>query len=135
MDYRLSYRAGGAENRIVNPSPEQIEDAIDVMIPVKNYYLILAEESCAKCGHGWASCVQMVIDTNDSPTHTFHIEFQESPLNELSQCDHSRENKKQYKFITANEDEVKRIFRMFALGVNPDISDWEDITEKIFNKK
>ena len=134
MTYSLIYRAGGAENRIHDPTPEEIEQAIDIMIPVLNYYLILQEDECEKCGHRFASFVQMLIGREDSPKHIYYIEFHESPLDELLQCNHSKENRKVYSHSTTNEDETKRIFRMFALGVNPLLDNWNDVTERVFKK-
>jgi len=109
---------------IENPSPEQIERALDDLIPIKYHFVILAsEEPVQNC-----SFVQTYI-IRGSASEIKHIKY----LIE-TRFDHENKRFKQYEYLTADTNELKKMFRMFALGIIPDITGWTDITEDILEE-
>ena len=128
MGYRMTVCIGESRN-IENPSPEDIDFTLDELRPMKNNFVILASdpriENC--------DCIQTLIERNTDPDGVFKDD--EIVYLVEVQFIYSKEFEKgkfnQYAFQTANVKQVKKMFRMFALGVVPDISSWKDITEEI----
>ena len=105
---------------IKNPSPEEIETAIDNLIPVIYRFVILkSEEPVQNC-----IFIQTLIVRNKAPElkYTVEVRFQyEDSFKQLQQ-------------YTTDVNELKKMFRMFALGIIPDTADWNDITEELIKQ-
>lgn len=125
MGYLLQICTPDNMLEIQDPSPEEIDKAVDDMLPVEPNYLILeTDEPVDNC-----EFVQTAIvwedDDLDIPELSFDFEVH------FSDGDPYR----QYGKLTNDPEFVKRTMRMFALGVNPEIDDsWKDITQNILNE-
>ena len=118
MDCKLKACAGwNAMREIVDPSPEAIEQAIDELIPVLHHFVILEhEEPINHCPF-----IQTLITHDPTPDMQYLIETRFEYENSF----------RQYKRYTNDASELKRLFRMFALGIVPDIDGWTDITAEL----
>jgi len=122
VSYTLLINKNNKHHEVHSPSPEEIEGVIDSLIPVPYHYLILFSND--KLNH----YIQTVATSDGSEKEIEYLveirfEYGKRP----------GENFDQYQYTTYNINILKRMFRMYALDVNPDISDWTDITEKIKN--
>lgn len=110
---------------IQDPSPEEIDKAVDDMLPVEPNFLILeTDEPVDSCKFVQTAIVWEDDDT-DIPELSFDVEVH------FSDGDPYR----QYGKLTDDPEFVKRTMRMFALGVNPKIDEsWTDITQNILNE-
>lgn len=105
-----------------NPSPEMIDQAIDELIPVKFHFVVLEyDEPVQNCLY-----VQTLIENDNTPEIQYLLE---------TRFVHDDDSFTHYQTFTTDEDELKRIFRMFALGVIPKTEGWKDITEDLLEKK
>ena len=120
MKYTLRYKRGAATNEQTehNPSPEIIDFVIGELLPGVDHYIVLSSDKPVKN----CDCVQTIIKGgDDKPVFEFLVEALLTTGDSFI-CHR----------IYINEiDEVKRLFRMFALGVIPDICDWDDVTEDV----
>lgn len=121
------YCYGNKEGRIYDPTPEEIERAIDELMPIENDFFVLDSiEPINNC-----RMVQTIIDNeknDDSPKLRYHVETQ---FTYCKEAPFAEGNFTQYKKYTTDVNEVKMLFRMFALGETPDVTGWEDITAEI----
>jgi hypothetical protein len=122
MGYRLSTLSGKGSgwNVIADPSPEEIERAIDELLPLKDFFVILTSEyklnefiQTRATDKGVETEIEYVIE--------IHFEYG-SKLGEVF---------KHYQKYTTDIVELKKMFRMFALGELPDITGWKDITAEM----
>jgi hypothetical protein len=115
--------------RIYDPTPEEIDRAIDALIPVEDYFVILdgGRNPVENCVY-----IQTVIKRDDTEKIVYHVElrfeYSKEPADQI--CEY-----KQLKKYFTDEKEVKKMFRMFALGVIPQVSGWTDITAEMEAKK
>ena len=126
MGYLLTICTPDNMLEIEDPSPEDIDKAVDDMLPVEPNYLILeTDEPIDNCEFVQTAIVWEDDDT-DIPELSFDFEVH------FSDGDPYR----QYGKLTNDPEFVKRTMRMFALGVNPEIDDsWKDITQNILNEQ
>jgi hypothetical protein len=120
MGYKLRYKLGvGAVEQITsNPSPETIDSVIDELLPPMDHYIVLSSDERVKN----CDCIQTVIkDKDDKPTIEYMVEV----------CFKNDEGFAFYRKYIGEINEVKRLFRMFALEVIPDIHGWDDVTEDV----
>jgi len=119
MDYTLRYKRGvGAEEQNVkNPSPEIIELVINELLPAIDYYIVFISDQRI---NGY-DCIQTVIIDDDKPVIEFMVEVHYKTDTDFIY----------YRKFFTDKYEVMKMFRMFAFGIIPDISDWEDVTEKV----
>ena len=123
MDYRLDVCRGNHLPEIIDPSPEAIEKAINELLPMKNHFVILdSEKKVENCSY-----IQTIISDDkghedDVPQITFCVELR---------FNYDKPLFKQYKTYVSDIDLVKKMFRMFALGIVPDVTGWIDITEEM----
>ena len=110
------------ENRsreIINPSPEVIERAIDELIPVKYHFVILEhDEPVQNCAY-----IQTRITLEDSTDIRYVLEAR---FIYGKQFEH-------YQKFTNDAEEIKKVFRMFALEEIPIIKGWADITADLLD--
>lgn len=125
MGYFLTICTPDNMRGIQDPSPEDIDKAVDDMLPVEPNYLILeTDEPIDNCEFVQTAIVWEDDDT-DIPELNFDFEVH------FSDGDPYR----QYGKLTNEPEFVKRTMRMFALGVNPKIDgSWKDITQNILNE-
>ena len=121
----------GNSYHVENPSPEEIDWAIGELRPIKGNHVILGVnpriENC--------EFLQTLIEYENDPDGF----FTDDELVFLVQVQHKfvqskvleKGGFKQYSFHTSDMDEVKRMFRMFALGVVPSVAGWKDITNEL----
>ena len=120
MNFILTVCNGSKSRKIKNPSPEDIEQALDTLIPVLYYFVILeAKEPVQNCVF-----VQTLITRGSAPEIKYVIETRFEYENEF----------KQYKTYTNDVNYLKKMFRMFALQENPDITGWTDITAELIEE-
>ena len=97
-----------------NPSPEEIEQAIDCLIPVMDQFVILEPElPVGNCAY-----IQTLIVKDKSPEIKYTLE---------ARFEYSDKFTHLQRFVT-DGDELKKIFRMFAHGVVPNTDGWTDMT-------
>ena len=118
MEYYLTFAAGdGGMQKIIDPSPETIEWAIESLIPVEDYFVILeSEEPVDNC---------MFVQTLVPQYYEIEIDYMIEVRFEYDGYH------KQYRIFEDNIDVLKKMFRMYALKILPDVTGWEDITEKV----
>ena len=123
MSFALLYGRGKNVGRqtLTDPSPEMIEEAINELLPALDYFVVLESNPPIKN----IAYVQTAIknDNNDKPEIMYIIEVNEKTDDSFIQ----------YRRYAEDANEVKKLFRMFALGIIPDISEWENVTEEIKN--
>ena len=119
MEYFLRYKrgAGANEQTVSNPSPEMIDFIISELIPGKDYYIVLSSKPHIKN----CDCVQTVIKWDDKPVVEYLVEAHFKVDGDFIY----------YRKYFPDIDEVKKMFRMFALGVIPAVDSWDDVTEEI----
>jgi hypothetical protein len=122
MGYRLGTISGKSSNwhYINDPTPEEIERAIDELLPVRDYFLILVAEDAIN------DFIQtLATDGGLDKEIKYQVEIRFEYGSKLG------EDYKHYQYFTTNTNELKRMFRMYALGIVPDLIDWTDITEEL----
>ena len=120
MSYTLRYKRGVGANEQTeyNPSPEIIDFVIDELLPGMDYYIVLSSDERVKN----CDCVQTVIKKeDDKPIIEFMVEAHFKTDDGFIY----------YRKYISEINEVKRLFRMFALEVIPDMNDWDDVTEEV----
>ena len=120
MTFTLQYGRGIAVGMqtIINPSPEAIEQVISDLLPAADHYATLISEVPIEN----FEYVQTAINADDdAPEIEYLVEAHKKTDDSFIQ----------YRQYIKNENEVKRIFRMFALERPPDVTSWEDVTKKI----
>ena len=124
MNSKLKVCQGNSLPEIKNPSPEQIERALDDLIPAKDHFVILvSEEPVQNCAF-----IQTTICWSVD-TETGYYYYVDTRFN------YDGERFNQYKCHMTNTNELKKMFRMFALGVIPDVTNWTDITEEMIARR
>jgi hypothetical protein len=118
--YTLTVLTGPGTSRLIpDPPPEAIDWAIDAMLPVDDYFVILdTENPVERCAFVQTMLVEM--DTAAEIKYMTEARFEYG--------EEYGENFKQYRLFSGDSEKVKTMFRLFALGKVPDISNWEDIT-------
>ena len=124
MEYRLNGCRGKGHWKIYNPSPEEIDRAIDELLPAKYHFVIIDHN---KCDENFWYIQATIVDCDKDSEIKYHVDTR------IGYGDNIAVNCKQYRYYTTDADELKRIFRMYVLGVRPDISYWEDYTEELEN--
>jgi hypothetical protein len=119
MSFTLKYSRGKSvkAQEVTDPSPEEIEQALDELLAALDYYVILEPSSPISN----VAYIQTVIKVDDKPI----VEY----LVELSM--ETDDGSVWYRKYIEDANEVKKLFRMFALEVTPDITGWEDVTEDV----
>lgn len=122
MTFTLKYGRGKGvrEQKITNPSPEMIEQTIKELLPGLDYYIVFQSEPPV---NNYAYIQTAIERWDDKPEIKYMVEVNVK----------SDENFTQYRKYIKDENEVKRLFRMFALEKTPDVTDWKDVTEEIKN--
>ena len=124
-NFLLTTCLGHGVNNIYDPSPEVIEQAINELIPVEDYFVILnaCENPAEHCEY-----LQTTLNNGedaDSPVMRYQVEARFEYGNKLGQ------EYKHYQTFIPDVNVVKKMFRMFALGVVPRMDGWKDITDKV----
>lgn len=131
MEFNLKLRLGRRSTEIENPSPEIIDQAIGELLPVRYYNVIL---DCEEPVNGFRF-IQAVILMRGDPELKYVVEIQ----HEVGETKfYNGTSFTQYALETTDVEAVKRMFRMFALGITPDISSWQDVSLELieeFNEK
>jgi hypothetical protein len=123
-EYSLTINTGSEKRTLYDPSPEEIDTAINELLPVDYHFVVLFSQ--ARVGN--CDYIQTIICEDDCDTKLkYHVEVR------FQYTKNYPGDFSQHKYYTTDIDEVKRLFRMFALGVIPDTSAWEDITENTKN--
>ena len=119
MGYTLRYKhgVGANEQTEYNPSPEIIDSVINELLPGRDYYIVLSSDERVKN----CDCVQTVIKWDDKPVVEYMIE-----VHFIKDGDFIY-----YRKYYSDAGAVKKMFRMFALGVIPAVDGWDDVTEEI----
>jgi len=119
MEYTLRYKrgVGVSEQNIKNPSPEMIELVLDELLPSLDYYIVLNSKPMVNN----CDCLQTVIKWDDKPIIEFMVEVHFKVDGDFIY----------YRRYFSSIDEVKKMFRMFALGIIPDVVGWDDVTEEV----
>ena len=121
MDYLLTSCLGRGEVKTLNPTLEMIEQIIDNLLPVQNYFMILkSEKPVQNC-----SFVQTLIPEEDDTTEILF----------LVEANFRHKGDKIFRMFTTDSAKVKGIFVQYLSGIMPDVTGWEDVTEKVFPKK
>ena len=100
---------------IIDPSPEDIFQAISDLIPVKYHFVILeAKPPVNDCRY-----IQTRIDDAGDSEIVYWLE--------ASFDDHEK-SYKQYRSYIIDVIQLKKTFQLFALEIAPDVTGWEDVT-------
>ena len=109
-------------HKIFNPTPEEIEWAIDKLIPVLYHFVILLSDDKLN------NYMQTVATSGGLETEIeYLVEIRFEYGEKIG------ESFKQLQYTTSNTDELKKMFRMYALDIIPNLASWKDVTEKIKN--
>jgi hypothetical protein len=115
---------GRTTKKIVNPSFEEIERAIDELIPDIDHFIIFDCESIFQD----VQYVQVRIPTCENDTDgKYQIETR---IN----CDDSLRGYKHYQLFVDDIEIAKSIFVMFAMGTIPTMDLWTDISDELAEK-
>ena len=116
MTFTLTFIKGwdSGTNKLESPTPEMIEQAIDDLLPVRGYFVILESKQLVNS----IEYIQTVIKDDDESTIEYLVEVHER----------TDESFIQHRKFFADVNEVKKMFRMFALELPPDVAGWEDVT-------
>jgi len=114
MGYQMTVcRGKGMQQTTTNPSPEAIERAIDELLPMMYHFVILEhDEPIRGCSY-----IQTLITLENEPVIRYLLEAR---FDFESHFEH-------YQTFTYNAAELKRVFRMFALGLVPNVDGWTNI--------
>ena len=121
MSYNLHSCAGGDIHITENPTLDEINLAIDDLVPKEFHFITLESETPID------NCI--FIQTL-MPEYKYESEDEEIVIDYLIEARFEYgDYHKQY--LTFNEDinEVEKMFSAFLTGVIPDITGWEDITD------
>lgn len=120
MAYTLEYGRGIAvsEQVKIDPSPEDIERVINELLPTIDHYAVLTADMPV---NNFEYIQTAIHDNGDAPEIEFLVEARKK----------TNDGFVQYQTHIKDINEVKRLFRMFALERPPDITDWVDVTEEI----
>jgi len=117
MSFELTISSGeNTTHTVDDPTPERIDQAINDLIPAAFHFAIL--ESNPPTDNCWY--IQTFIVPNLKPEIKYMVESR------FVYDDYY----KHYRSYTTDTDMLKRMFRMFALGIIPDVIQWADITER-----
>jgi hypothetical protein len=124
MDYQLKVCLGDSSKEYYNPTTRQINAAIDTMSESREHFIIIdSKPPLHDCNY-----IQAAISLKEDSElgSDYYLEY-------VVEAQFKRgESLKQYSMLTADINNVKRILRMYSLGVVPSVDEWEDITEDIF---
>ena len=120
MNYQIIYCAGTSTGSLFygNPSPELIDNCINELIPVKDRFVILEP---SKRVNGF-TLLQVIMNRHPGVGLLYWVE---------ARLVDDEGNWEQYGLDFSDIEEVKKMFRLFAHEVTPDISSWENITEQL----
>lgn len=125
MSYSLQIIMPDDFRVIKDPSPEEIDEAVDKLLPVEPNFIILNSDDPIDC----CEFVQTAIAWEDSDSDVPELNY----LIEVHFTD--GEPYRQYAKLFHDPEPIKRILRMFALGVVPKIDEgWKDIVQDILNE-
>ncbi|MCL1988482.1 MAG: hypothetical protein FWG64_11025 [Firmicutes bacterium] len=118
MNFTLKTCLGGKTTETVNPSPEKIDYSIGCLLPMESYFAIIeTDERLYDCEY-----MQTLITYHDTTAEIRYL---------LEICFDNYEKRTWYRTYTTDVEWLKQQFRMFALEILPDISMWEDCTERV----
>ncbi|MDR2504388.1 MAG: hypothetical protein LBD82_08445 [Deltaproteobacteria bacterium] len=128
MKFILKVCAGGVMTKFENPSPELIEHAIETIRPMYDNFIILDPEDLLEDCRFMQTAISLKKDTTV-------LEY----IVELQFAYGEAEIAKgklftQYQTLVGDVSVVKRLFRMFALGIVPDCRTWNDITQDMLDE-
>jgi hypothetical protein len=122
MAYTLKVNEGSSPTAVENPTPEQIEEAVDTLIPVRYHWVVLETDEPIDC----CDYVQVAFSLKSPEVLNYQLEVH------FTDGDPWR----QYQLLTPDAGFVKRTLRMFALGINPKLDDsWRDIVQEILDEQ
>jgi len=110
----MAYYIYGNKWKKHDPSPDVIDKAIGELLPIKYDFVVLVnKEPINNCEY-----VQTLIKQDNAPEIKYQLETRFVYENHFCH----------YQKFTMDAEEVKRMFRMFALGIIPKVDGWSDIT-------
>ena len=116
----MAYYIYGDKWKNYDPSLEVIDKAVGELLPIKDDFVVLVNtEPISNCEY-----VQTLITKDIAPEIRYQLETRFVYENHF--CHYQR--------FTTDAEEIKRIFRMFALGIVPNIEGWSDITADLLEK-
>jgi hypothetical protein len=124
MDYQLKVCLGDSTEEYFNPTTRQVDAAVDTMSESRDNFIIIdSKPPPHDCNY-----IQAAISLKDDSAlgSDYYLEYV------IEAQFGSGEALRQYSKLTADINNVKRILRMYSLGVVPSVDEWEDITEDIF---
>jgi len=117
--YTLRYKRGigAAQQSVIDPSPETIDFVLDEMLPGVDCFIVLyTNKKIENC-----CCIQSMIKKDNKPFIEYMVEVHFKSNGEYTF----------YRKYFLSVDEVKKMFRMFALGIIPVVDDWDDVTDEV----
>lgn len=127
MTFTLTFGPGQGDKEYKNPSPELIDRAINELLPVRNHFVILAGNEPVV----GVRFLQVILMNQENHDLLYLVELQ----HETGEAQFaSGQRFSQYAYTTQNVDEVARLFRLFALGITPNLSQWTDITQDVIRQ-
>jgi transcriptional regulator with XRE-family HTH domain len=135
------YALNGESWIIENPTLEDIALMVEGLFAPGNYYAILlpnsavvpTEEFIGNCAY-----VQVAVLDDDNANRgegKYAVEAQFIYDWDKMKGVQSDFKQRQYRLGTDDVGEVKEIFQAFASGIVPDVTDWKDLTEKLFPRQ
>jgi hypothetical protein len=124
MDYQLKICLGDSSEEYCNPTTRQIDAAVDTMSESREHFIIIdSKPPLHNCNY-----IQAAISLKDDSAlgSDSYLEYV------IEAQFRSGKSLRQYSKLTVDINNVKRILRMYSLGVVPSVDEWEDITEDIF---
>ena len=111
---------GVETHRIVSPDSEQIEQAIDKLIPEKGNFIIFDCEAIFENVKYVQVCMPQVEASDDDKGYQVEARYK---------CADSSKGFKHYQLFVNNPELTKAIFGTFALGIAPTMDLWTDISD------
>lgn len=117
MSHTLKICKGEGERSFHNPSSKALNQAIDALKPVANYYAVLeSNPPVEKCAY-----VQALIEREGKYKGRYLVEARYLFPGYF----------KHYRMHTKDVGEMKRVFEKFAGGTAPNVAGWEDFSERM----
>jgi len=122
--YFMSVNVGKGKRELYDPSPEEIDRAINELIPAPYHFVFMQSKARVEnCDY-----IQTIIDDDHETLIRYCVEVR------FQYTDNYPGDHKQCQLMTTDADNVKKMFRMFALGIVPNVDGWTDITEELAEK-
>ena len=124
MTYILTRCKGGEDGKrsFINPPPWMIDKAIDALRPHtddEDSFIILRNEDKDEAVYGcW---YVQTKDISEDPEKVYLVEARFTRYEYFQHC----------RAFLQDTDEVKKIFRMFLKDIDPDVSGWEVVNDKL----